>query len=273
MICNHNRTIIERFPLQAIPSAELPGHSASIQMLIEMSGVHATDTVLDVACGPGLVACEFATHARFVTGMDITSKMIATARERQAEKQLHNLAWQIGDVSLLPFSSNSFDIVLARYSFHHFEKPEIVLSEMIRVCKPGGRVLVADVVMPSDKAESYNQLEKIRDPSHVKALEISEIVRLIHNSRLLDLKIRQHKVEGEVEQQLNISSPAPGDADKIRRLFRSDIDKDHLGINVHLEGEAVRFAIPIVVLAGTKARCLYGLKRPPVAIPGPSFAG
>jgi hypothetical protein len=127
--------------------------------------------------------------------------------------------------------------------------------------------------MPSDKAEAYNQLEKFRDPSHVKALEISEIVRLINNSRLLDLKIQQHRVEGEVEQQLNISFPDPGDADKIRTLFRSDIDKDHLGINVHLEGEAIRFAIPIVVLAGTKPRCLNGLKRPPVAISGPSFTG
>ena len=272
MIRNHYQTFTEQLPLEAIPSAELPGHFASIPMLIEMSGVHATDTVLDVGCGPGMVACEFADHARFVSGIDITSRMIAAAKQRQTEKQLDNLAWRVGDAALLPFSSNSFDIVLARYSFHHFEKPEIVLSEMIRVCKPGGRVLVTDVVMPSNQAEAYNQLEKLRDPSNIRALKISEIVRLIHNSRLLDLKIRQHKVEGDVEQQLSSSFLGPGDADKIRTLFKSDIDKDRLGINVRLEGEAIRFAIPIVVFAGTKARCLNRLKRPPVAISSPSFA-
>ena len=60
-------------------------------MLIEMSGVHATDTVLDVACGSGLVACEFAAHARFVTGIDITFRMIAAAKERQAGGKLARL--------------------------------------------------------------------------------------------------------------------------------------------------------------------------------------
>lgn len=69
---DHNRIIIEQFSRQAITFAKLPGHSQSIQMLIELSGVSATDDVLDVACGPGLVACEFAQHARHVTGIDIT---------------------------------------------------------------------------------------------------------------------------------------------------------------------------------------------------------
>jgi len=59
----HNQTIIEQFSQQAIPFSELPGHSQSMQMLIELSGVSASDDVLDVACGPGLVACEFAPHA------------------------------------------------------------------------------------------------------------------------------------------------------------------------------------------------------------------
>jgi ubiquinone/menaquinone biosynthesis C-methylase UbiE len=69
---DHNRIIIEQFSRQAITFAKLPGHSQSIQMLIELSGISATDDVLDVACGPGLVACEFAQHARHVTGIDIT---------------------------------------------------------------------------------------------------------------------------------------------------------------------------------------------------------
>ena len=79
----HNQTIVKQFSQQAIPFSELPGHSQSMQMLIELSGVSASDDVLDVACGPGLVACEFAQHARRVTGIDITPKMIEQAKERQ----------------------------------------------------------------------------------------------------------------------------------------------------------------------------------------------
>jgi ubiquinone/menaquinone biosynthesis C-methylase UbiE len=52
----HNQTIIDQFSQQAIPFSELPGHSQSMQVLIDLTEVSATDDVLDVACGPGLVA-------------------------------------------------------------------------------------------------------------------------------------------------------------------------------------------------------------------------
>lgn len=81
-----------------------------------MSGVSATDNVLDVACGPGLVACEFAAHAKHVTGIDITPMMIEQAKERQVSKGLTNISWQVGDVLPLPFSDMQFSIVLTRYT-------------------------------------------------------------------------------------------------------------------------------------------------------------
>jgi ubiquinone/menaquinone biosynthesis C-methylase UbiE len=70
----HNQTIIKQFSQQATPFAKLPGHSQSMQMVIDLSEVSETDDVLDVACGPGLLACEFALHAKHVTGVDITPK-------------------------------------------------------------------------------------------------------------------------------------------------------------------------------------------------------
>ena len=116
----HNQIIVEQFSQQAIPFAKKSGHSDSMHMLIEMSGVSGEDQVLDVACGPGLVACAFAPHARHVTGIDITPAMIEQARRLQDEKQLENLTWQVGDVLPLPFPGDSFSVVLTRYSLHHF---------------------------------------------------------------------------------------------------------------------------------------------------------
>jgi ubiquinone/menaquinone biosynthesis C-methylase UbiE len=78
----HNLTIIEQFSQQAIPFSKLPGHSKSIEILIELSEVSKGDDVLDVACGPGLVACEFALHAKHITGIDITQEMIEQAKKR-----------------------------------------------------------------------------------------------------------------------------------------------------------------------------------------------
>ena len=250
---NHNQMIITQFSQQAAPFAELPGHSQSMQMLIDLSGVTAEDLVLDVGCGPGLVACAFSPYAKHVTGIDITPRMIEQAQNRQQNNGLKNLTWQVGDALPLPYPDCHFSIVLTRYTFHHFLKPEAVLSEMIRVCKPGGKVLIADVVHPQEKADAYDKLEKLRDPSHAHALTFPEMSSLFAASGLSSIKTAQYKVEGEVEQQLKASFPNPGDDVKIREMFNADLKYDHMGIDVHLQGKEIHFAVPILVVVGEKA--------------------
>ncbi len=248
----HNQRIVDQFSRQAVPFAELPGHSQSMQLLIDLSGVSASDTVLDLACGPGLVACEFAPFAHHVTGIDLTPKMIEQAEERQKARGLANLSFQVGDVLPLPFPDASFSVVLTRYSFHHFLDPKAVLEEMVRVCKPGGKILVIDVVQPPDKVEAYDRLEKLRDPSHVHALTYPEMAGLIAGSGLLEIRTARYKVEGELEQQLKASFPNPGDDEVIRAMFRADLVSDRLGLDIHRQGDEIRFAIPILVVAGKK---------------------
>ncbi len=248
----HNQRIVDQFSRQAVPFAELPGHSQSMQLLIDLSGVSASDTVLDLACGPGLVACEFAPFAHHVTGIDLTPKMIEQAEERQKARGLANLSFQVGDVLPLPFPDASFSVMLTRYSFHHFLDPKAVLEEMVRVCKPGGKILVIDVVQPPDKVEAYDRLEKLRDPSHVHALTYPEMAGLIAGSGLLEIRTARYKVEGELEQQLKASFPNPGDDEVIRAMFRADLVSDRLGLDIHRQGDEIRFAIPILVVAGKK---------------------
>ena len=194
----HEKTIIEQFSKQAIPFSELPGHHDSIDMLIEMSNIDSNGLVLDVACGPGLVACEFAKIASHVTGIDITEKMIAQAKNHQQEKGLFNLSWDVGTVLPLPYEAESFSVVVTRYSFHHLLEPQAVLNEMIRVCKPGGKVMVIDVVQPPEKATAYDQLEKLRDPSHVHALTYPEIASIIDTSGLSNVQTAQKIKRGQV---------------------------------------------------------------------------
>ena len=248
----HNKTIIEQFSQQAVPFAELPGHSQSMQMLIELSGVSKTEDVLDVACGPGLVACEFALHARNVTGIDITPQMIEQAEKRQQDKGLTNLTWQVGDVLPLPFADSLFSVVITRYSFHHLLQPAAVLAEMLRVCRPGGRVMVIDVVHPPEKVDAFDCLEKLRDPSHVHALTFSEMASIVDASGLTNVRTSQYKVEGDLEQQLKASFPNPGDEIKIREMFNADFEVDRMGIDVHLEGNEIHFTVPILVVVGEK---------------------
>ena len=251
----HQESIIDQFTRQAVPFSKLDAHTneESLHLLVNMARVSAQDTVLDVACGSGIVACAFAKIARHVTGIDITPAMLEQAKNLAQQKSLTNLAWQLGNIETLPFPDASFSIVLSRYAFHHFLQPEVVLSGMVRVCRPGGRVLIADVALPADKVEAYDQIEKLRDPSHTHALTTEEFPRLVTNVNLHNVNLAFYKVEMGLEQQLAASFPNPGDDDKLRQIFREDIDIDRLGIGVHFRGDEIHYAVPITVIVGEKA--------------------
>src|SRR5262249_23269311 len=104
------RLILEQFTRQAVPFSQMPAHSndEANRLLIDLAGVNTDDTVLDVACGPGLVACALAEVARHVTGIDLTPAMIEQAQARQRAKGLTNLTWRVADAIPLPFPSAAF---------------------------------------------------------------------------------------------------------------------------------------------------------------------
>ena len=87
----HQAAILDQFTRQAVPFSNQPAHSQEIflDLLLQMSGAGPADTVLDVACGPGLVALAFAARARHVTGIDLTPAMIARALRVTAGEKAH----------------------------------------------------------------------------------------------------------------------------------------------------------------------------------------
>ena len=235
----HNNQIIDQFTKQAIPFSKLSGHSneAAMQLTIKTIGITQADNVLDVACGPGLVVCAFAKVARHVTGIDIVPAMIERAKQLQEEKHLANVDWRVGDVLPLPFADGTFSVVISRYAFHHFIDPKAVLAEMYRVCVPGGKVAVVDLVVEPDKSAAFDGMEKLRDPSHVHAVSLSELQEGMQALNLTNFKTEFYKVEMEVEKQLRASSPNPGDADRFRQLVSGDTAANSLGVGAHRKGE------------------------------------
>src|SRR5207248_3265237 len=175
------KLILDQFTRQAVPFTEIHARDGAEvhRLLLDTAGITPSDEVLDVACGPGLVACAAAAVARHVTGLDLTPAMIDQARERQQSLGLANLTWVVGDAQPLPFPDASFSRVVTRYSFHHFTDPKGVFAEMLRVGRPGGRVTVCDVFTTSpEQAKLYDRLEKFRDPSHTHALLLAELESL-----------------------------------------------------------------------------------------------
>ena len=143
------------------------------------SSVH--ERVLDLACGPGIVAEVITQHVRRVVGVDITPAMIRLASERLAKAHLTNGVFAVSSAETLPFEENEFDQILTRLSFHHFTDVAAVLAEVRRMLRPRGRLIVADVVSSEDADEAalHNSLERLRDPTHVRMFAPSELIEII----------------------------------------------------------------------------------------------
>jgi ubiquinone/menaquinone biosynthesis C-methylase UbiE len=244
--------IVDQFTRQAVPFAEMHARDeAEIhRLLIETAGIGPEDEVLDVACGPGLVACEVARAARHVTGVDLTRAMIEQAEARQRALGLSNLTWAVGDAQPLAFPDAAFSRVITRYTYHHFTDPAGVFAEMIRVCRPGGRVTVCDVFTTSpEQGEAYDRLERYRDPSHTRALPLAELDGLF--SRLTKVWQAFYKYPVVVEDLLSRAFPDPGGADAFRQTIDADVGVNRLGIDASRDG-GLRFAFPVVIVSGVK---------------------
>jgi ubiquinone/menaquinone biosynthesis C-methylase UbiE len=169
------------------------------------------------------------------------------------EKNLNNLKYEIGDVSHLPYADASFSLVVTKYSFHHLVDPYSVLGEMKRVCMRKGRVVVIDATPASDKVDMYNYVEKLRDPSHVKALTFAELQEMFKEIGLTIINTDSFKIEMEAERLLQASFPNPEDINKIRQLFIEDAQNNILGVNSHYVGTEIHFKFPTSMIIAQKS--------------------
>jgi SAM-dependent methyltransferase len=251
-MATHHDLILDQFTKQVVPFATAPGikDEEALKLVVEFTGTGPHDAVLDVACGPGLIVCAFAKVVKHATGIDLVPAMVDHARGLQQQQGLTNVTWQVGAAQPLPYPDASFSIVTSRYAFHHFTDPEGVLAEMKRVCAPGGKVVVIDAAISPDpaKAAAYNRAEKLRDPSHTRALSLAEFELLFHWVGLPAPRQAFYQVEADLEDNLQRSFPNPGDADKLRRMFEESLDADGLGVGAHRKDGKIHFAYPIAVL-------------------------
>jgi SAM-dependent methyltransferase len=253
---SHRDLILDQFSRQAVPFSTAAGikDEQALRLIIEFTGAGPSDTVLDVACGGGIVVCALAKVVKHATGIDLTPAMLERARAYAAEQGLTNVSWKQGDVLPLPYPDGSFSLVTSRFAFHHFLDPQAVLAEMKRVCAPGGRVAVIDTEASPDvtKAAEFNRMEKLRDPSHVRAMPLTELRSLFAGAGLPAPRRNGYRLEGELESLLGRSFPLAGDADKIREIFAASLADDRLGIPMSREGERIRYAYPVAVLVADK---------------------
>jgi len=101
------------------------------------------DRVLDVACGSGNLSIPAARAGAIVTGVDIATNLIEQARARAKSEGL-TIQFDEGDAENLPYDDASFDVVVSMFGAMFAPRPELVAAELVRVCRPGGRIAMAN---------------------------------------------------------------------------------------------------------------------------------
>jgi ubiquinone/menaquinone biosynthesis C-methylase UbiE len=242
---NHENRVRDEFTRQAetfSASAALTD-SALTDRFVMALGEAGRGSVLDVACGPGILSAAIAKAARDVVAFDLTPLMLTKAKQRCAAAGLGNVSFREGNAGELPFADASFDAVVTRLSVHHFDRPQRVMSEIFRVVRPGGSFVIADVLSSEVPAESelQNAIEILRDPSHVRMLPGSELTSLVIDAGF-DIESQttwdKPREFGEWMGIVNDPSRVPPLRTVVRALASAGASA---GIGLSLDGEAIRF--------------------------------
>ena len=248
----------EEFARQAERLAVAPAFTDADVLERIRAAVSPTPTtrVLDLGCGPGIVSAALAPSAQEVVAFDLTPEMLEKARQRCREAGLQNVRFDLGRAEQLPFPDGSLDAVVSRLTFHHFPDPQHVLGEMVRVTRPGGRIVVADVVSSENTEEAalHNALEILRDPSHVRMLSPSELHRLIEAAGLHVTAASTWDMGREFEEWIRITSAPERSAPLLtimRTLAKAGIDA---GIDLGFNGKTVVFKHRWLLITAEKNR-------------------
>lgn len=167
----------------AYVTSAVHANGASLSRVVELVGPKADWRALDVATGAGHMALAFAPHVDRMIASDITPEMLAETAKLAASKGFTNVETATADAEALPFADASFDLVSCRIAPHHFANVPRFIAEVGRVLRPGGTFAMVDNIAPdadttpgfsTDELAAadvvYNLFEKIRDPSHGRAL-------------------------------------------------------------------------------------------------------
>lgn len=172
------------------PNAEKYLHStvhknpADLKRLEDLLQPKKSDVLLDIATGGGHVAYHFAPLVSQVIALDISPEMLLVV-EREAQRLgLNVLVTRLGDAHNLPLPDESVSLVTNRVAAHHFRDKDLSSSEVYRVLKPGGKYAIMDTSVPNDPAldAEINEIELLRDPSHVRNSSPAEWRKLLETA-------------------------------------------------------------------------------------------
>jgi ubiquinone/menaquinone biosynthesis C-methylase UbiE len=206
------RTADRMAALQDARAAEL---AEKVRLFVVADG---DEQALDVGTGAGALALALAPLVREVVGVDRVPALLDLARERAAG--LNNVEFVHGEATDLPFPDFSFDLAGTLRTLHHVHRPELVVAELTRVTRLGGRVLVIDQIAPVDPLEAVelDRFERARDPGHERLLPDGDMRQLFEANRLALIRDRHELEQRDLEAYLEVAGCEGDDREQARGL-------------------------------------------------------
>jgi ubiquinone/menaquinone biosynthesis C-methylase UbiE len=204
----------------AYVASAVHAHGDDLRDVAAMVAQHPDARVLDLGCGGGHLAFAVAPHVAHVIAYDLSAEMLAAVATEAAARGLANVSTQRGSAESLPFADGAFDIVVTRFSAHHWYDAQAGLHEARRVLAPGGTAAFIDVVSPGTVAlDTFLQtVELLRDPSHVRDYSAAEWRAMLDAAGFTITRATERRLRMEFASWIARMQTPPVRRDAIRSL-------------------------------------------------------
>ena len=232
--------------------------SPHLQWVVDRLSLQPHFEVLDVAAGTGLLSRAISPRVKRVVALDITPEMLAQGQSEADRQGITNISFEQGAAEALPYPTASFDMVVTRFSVHHFKSPDVVIREMCRVCRHGGNLVVIDIVSSEDKelAARYNNVERLRDSSHTQALSPSGLKKIMEDAGVKILNYYSREVENSVDDWLDFTHTEENQRRQILELMQCELKGDaETGMRPFFNDNKLMFIHTWGIIVGESTLC------------------
>jgi SAM-dependent methyltransferase len=195
-----------------------------LDRIVALASGHGGERIVDVGTGVGHTLRRVAPSFRRAIGVDATREMLDAGRAVLAGAGLTNALLVQANATALPIPSRSTDVVTSRLAAHHFSDAAGAFREIARILRPGGLFILVDNFAPNEPEldRFINEVETLRDPSHVRNHTVAGWRRLLEAAGLqtaVDSDVSVTKLT--TEDWLERSQTPPDRAGEVRRRLRA----------------------------------------------------